>query len=344
MNGDRIASLVISKYNSLPNNGKPLIRSNGVKEWTILAGIVVHNTSTDALECVALGTGVKACSEAIISDCKGQILHDCHAEILAIRAFNLYIIENGQENIGDIYLYISAPPCGDASMSLLNGGEDWSKGDDEEKQLIRGRAHYNRLGVIRTKPGRVDSQLTMSKSCSDKLCLRQTRGLLLSPVKYLNSVNVPDAPDLFLTALVSPVVLPDFHRAFTRWNPIHPFKYLQTNIVFPGGNDADIIKYASLKSNNEANTNVELTPTTFDAKKTAPSPLSIVWTPDHREVIANGIKQGSKKTPSIVSRFKIAELVCSATNVHPKLYSGFKAKSCSWPAGWIRTSADDFEL
>jgi tRNA-specific adenosine deaminase 1 len=52
---------------------------------------------------------------------------------------------------------------------------------------LRGRSYFSALGAVRTKPGRADSPATSSKSCSDKLSLRQCVSLLLTPTSYLLS-------------------------------------------------------------------------------------------------------------------------------------------------------------
>lgn len=51
--------------------------------------------------------------------------------------------------------------------------------------FLRGRGYFSELGVVRTKPGRADAPPTLSKSCSDKLALRQSVSALLSPVSLL---------------------------------------------------------------------------------------------------------------------------------------------------------------
>lgn len=51
--------------------------------------------------------------------------------------------------------------------------------------LLRGRGYFASLGAVRTKPGRADSPPTLSKSCSDKLALRQSVSTLLSPLSFL---------------------------------------------------------------------------------------------------------------------------------------------------------------
>lgn len=51
--------------------------------------------------------------------------------------------------------------------------------------LLRGRGYFASLGAVRTKPGRADSPPTLSKSCSDKLALRQSVSTLLSPLSLV---------------------------------------------------------------------------------------------------------------------------------------------------------------
>jgi tRNA-specific adenosine deaminase 1 len=40
---DNVARVVLDSYESLANRGKPIIRSNGVHEWTMIAGVVAQN-------------------------------------------------------------------------------------------------------------------------------------------------------------------------------------------------------------------------------------------------------------------------------------------------------------
>ena len=120
----------------------------------------------------------------------GNVLHDWHAEIVALRAFNLFLMEevrilmeSGRSNIvtfadsagqGDcgkrpitiqpgvkIHMYCSEAPCGDASMELvMNRQEDASPwplpGADntaDKGNCMQGRGHFSEVGVVRRKPG-----------------------------------------------------------------------------------------------------------------------------------------------------------------------------------------------
>ena len=120
---------------------------------------------------------------------KGNVLHDWHAEVVAIRAFNLFLLNEMKElqrsgksevisradpEITDeslkqpyivrpeirIHMYCSGAPCGDASMELVMHRQDdatpWPvqrDGDADSTWGMFGRGHFSELGVVRRKPG-----------------------------------------------------------------------------------------------------------------------------------------------------------------------------------------------
>ncbi|KAI8645868.1 adenosine deaminase/editase [Parasitella parasitica] len=140
-----------------------------------------------------------------------------------------------------IHMYVSQSPCGDASMSALASGQSQESKDIFEsgkkrkgaptmgdypyfteniyankrlkmtgngvrdqtatKQFQRGRFDFSQIGILRTKPGRLDSEPTLCMSCSDKLARWNVLGLqsaLLSNTYhplYLDSVIVGDMFD-----------------------------------------------------------------------------------------------------------------------------------------------------
>lgn len=231
---NKVAYLVISEYKKLKKSNKPVERSNGIKEWTILAGIVAINRLSDQYTILSLATGLKAIPNQELHRSNGMIIHDCHAEILTLRCFNTMIlkeIENlekfnkssnfiRKESVEKHYswnsdfelaLYISKLPCGDASMeqeSLLNSStlENFSEEqvsqylDPNIKTILRGRTNFEKKGYVRTKPGRIDSDVTFSKSCSDKLCTKQI-------ISVWNSINSQLFKDpLYLKFLVCPEI------------------------------------------------------------------------------------------------------------------------------------------
>lgn len=66
---------------------------------------------------------------------------------------------------------------------------------------LPGRAYFSKLGVVRRKPARGDAPPTLSKSCSDKIALKQCTSLLssltsliVSPEKlYISSLVLPES-------------------------------------------------------------------------------------------------------------------------------------------------------
>ncbi|KAJ5058090.1 hypothetical protein J3E72DRAFT_246274 [Bipolaris maydis] len=147
---DAIARCVLDTFDSLPDKRKPRPRSHGAREWVPIAGIVLskgnRSLACDRLKCVSLGTGMKCLPSNKLPLAKGNILHDWHAEVIAIRAFNRYLLDECVRissppyptsdfiqsrcsrdqmpqlfTIPDdvsIHMYCSEAPCGDASMEL----------------------------------------------------------------------------------------------------------------------------------------------------------------------------------------------------------------------------------
>ncbi|CAI7598267.1 unnamed protein product [Penicillium glandicola] len=116
-----------------------------------------------------------------------------------------------------IYMYCTCAPCGDASMELCMAAQEdatpWEvlqqesplpKIQDAEvpgtETLLDGRAHFSLLGVVRRKPARMDAESTRSKSCSDKLALRQVSSLLSCKTSRL----VAPTENAYLAGLILP--------------------------------------------------------------------------------------------------------------------------------------------
>lgn len=112
-------------------------------------------------------------------------------------------------------MYCTCAPCGDASMELCMAAQEdatpWEvtrhtdpnptdQVDLQEENLLDGRAHFSLLGVVRRKPARMDAESTRSKSCSDKLALRQVSSLLSCETSRL----VAPTENVYLAGLVLP--------------------------------------------------------------------------------------------------------------------------------------------
>lgn len=257
---------------------------------------------------------------------RGRCLHDWHAEVVAIRAFNHYLLqecrrladdhaapsdiiqfrpesqrspsEHQQFAIRDdvnLYLFCSEAPCGDVSMELTMQAQDdaspWTSQSqsDVDGMLQSGRGHFAELGVVRRKPARADAPPTLSKSCSDKLALKQCTSLLSSITSlfvhpenaYLHELIVPH-DQLVSTAVgrafgstgrMSAILKGE--RSFSTWKGGYTFKPFHVSVH---GAHFDFSRQRAR-----------------DSEKTKGSNIAAVWTPGTMEVLIGGTKQGNKQ-------------------------------------------------
>ena len=205
-----------------------------------------------------------------------------------------------------IHLFTTEAPCGDASMELLMNQKDtkdatpWSLSLDasqHEIQALRGRGYFSELGAVRRKPARADAENTLSKSCSDKLALKQFTGLLSFPIDVL----VERTENTFLNSIV---VYADqynatgYNRAFGRTgrlkNTGSSLRYFEVNVLAP---DTPRFRFAR------------------DLSLSAPSKasnISAVWIRGCSkgdeptiEVLINGVKQGFQQLDSRLGKQSI---------------------------------------
>lgn len=114
----------------------------------------------------------------------------------------------------------------------------------ENMAALSGREFFSQLGIVRRKPARRDAPPTLSKSCSDKLSLRQCTSLLSS----LSSLLI-EPGNVYIEALIVPSSQCNgngFMRAFsaegrmsalndTEWQgqySFRPFKVEKTDVEF----------------------------------------------------------------------------------------------------------------
>ncbi|CDK28145.1 unnamed protein product [Kuraishia capsulata CBS 1993] len=343
-------------------------------EWTIVAAVVAVNEETPAdLRVLSIGTGMKVMPDAKIKEkSHGRMVHDCHAEILALRAFNGWLIEECKDLSEDnpmlertdqgislrrewkFALYVSELPCGDCSMSnvvhdMEQKGEDttpWTNYDTEgiHSADSRGRGGFSQLGMVRTKPGRPDSPLSLSKSCSDKISVRQFDGGLLNCISSL--LVLPEG--FHIKYLVVPRAearrnSDDLHRCFhTRFGEVptwfRPIEIVSTDVNFPfSRRDGDIV---------------------IDKD---PSHLSLVYCCHFCDVLVQGVKDGTakkgsrpveKRDQSFVSRASLSELVKPVIDARGSYVNTFKnserklrKEELQKTLGhWTKTYDDDFAL
>lgn len=390
---DRISEVIVNNFNGLNvKSGKPTVRSNGVQEWTVLAGLVAliydtNDTEEPEIYPITIATGVKALPNRFREFSEGTMVHDLHAEILAIRLFNWFLLDEcsklvdkdvahvskiiernkcSQFKLKDgikLALLVTEPPCGDASISYLtdtlDDNEPWKEDTwkeditnsrkrqklDSAVEVVRGRMNFDKKGIVRTKPGRSDSVITLSKSCSDKLCMKQLIGITNAITSFL----FPDG--IHLDYLVLPndkLKKDDINRCFDQRfiqklegeNNIHPLEVI--------GYNKDDYQFHKPKKHSPD----------------VPSQLSLlhVIPLKYTQVLNNGVKNGSfikNKRPktngeSIICNrqlYKKAHILLDqdiATYVDLKKTNtrrqALKKKGRETLSDWVSTAMDDFDL
>ncbi|CAI5760131.1 unnamed protein product [Candida verbasci] len=340
--GDLIANKVIEKFNNLTvKNGKPIIRSNGVEEWTVLASIVIIDG--DEIEPITLTTGVKSLPDEFRQFSNGTLVQDCHAEILSIRLFNYFLLKEFSNSNSKIVvdgkfrddlklaLFVSEPPCGDASMNyVLSNMKDSTIWQVKESTvgINRGRDNFGQLGLVRTKPGRSDSLIALSKSCSDKLCVKQVMG-----------INSAITSELYEPIFIDYLVIKnldqvDFDRCFNRLR----------------GNNFKLLTY----NNDDYKFNKA------DGKAPAIKCLIHLIPTNETQILNNGVKNGSVikdknlKFKSFLCNKLMMEQLKQVKQVNHTTYLEFKQSNKSRQElkkqcreilqNWICTSYDNFNI
>lgn len=267
-------------------------------------------------------TGMKCLPSAALPRAHGRILHDWHAEILAIRAFNRFLLDQClllvsspcaaspflehtphaahpfalRESV-QIHMYCSEAPCGDASMELTMSAQSdptpWTTAPPRavattSQAPLRGRANFSLLGAVRCKPSRPDAPPTLSKSCTDKLALKQATSLLSS---FASLLICPANAYLHTLVLPASQIVPvACERAFSRSGRFAAL--LDSNIASWGGG----YTFRAFA--------VEPTAREFRWSRRrvtapdtpVPSNLSAVWTPAWQETLIGGVLQGRKQS------------------------------------------------
>lgn len=348
-------------------------------------------------ECVALATGMKCHPHAKLPSFHGCVLHDWHAEILAIRAFNRFLVDECadlaagtlgkgskwlqwrrdaqqqqpfelQPNVS-IHMYCSEAPCGDASMELTMAKQEdatpWESNDATEELL--GRGHFSRLGRVRRKPSRPDAPPTFSKSCSDKLALKQCTGLLSALTAQL--IRPEGVYIRTLTLPASEYVPAACERAFGKTGRMAP---LVANVEVQDRWKASGFSFrpflVDVTDREFEFSKRDLMAQDGEADEPVASNRSCLYTPRQNEVLINGVLEGRKlhdpKGASLASRRsmwasarEVARMVGSpaaSSLLETCHYKGLKASEAAKDRervkndarglalkGWVKNDGDD---
>ncbi|KFY18526.1 hypothetical protein V493_08549 [Pseudogymnoascus sp. VKM F-4281 (FW-2241)] len=347
LTGDAIAETVLKEFNTLPKKRKPIQRADHRREWVPLAGIVAQGE--DGLTCLALGTGMKCLPSSKIPEANGTVLHDWHAEVVALRSINRFLLEECRkialskeqskyvrrrradeitrsnfqpftikEDV-KLHMYCSEAPCGDASMELTMAAQDdatpWAvpapASPTATDSSMPGRGYFSNLGIVRRKPSRPDAPSTLSKSCSDKITLKQitsvlssVTSLLISPENaYLQTLTLPESQyvaDACERCFSPRGRLKDLQVPPSGGYSFHDFKMMTTRMEFAySRRDADS------------------SPLLSDA--ISPSNIAASWSPYFEETLIGGVLQGRKQNDprgaSLVCKKRMWELAHDITRV-----------------------------
>lgn len=279
---------------------------------------------------------MKCLPQTKISSANGNVLHDWHAEILAIRAFNRFLVDEcadlarggldgesawlrwrergtspckksqhekeywqGQpfalRDDVRIHMYCSEAPCGDASMELTMAEQEdatpWTSAPPTEKDDgMLGRGHFDQLGVVRRKPSRPDAPSTLSKSCSDKMALKQCTSLVSGVVSllvhpghsYLETVVLPESQ--YVAGAVS--------RAFGMKGRL---KELASNDLQDSWRNRGLAFRPFQVTTTQREFTFSRREPQSTGKPSVSSNLSALYTPRRREILVNGVLQGRKQ-------------------------------------------------
>jgi tRNA-specific adenosine deaminase 1 len=261
---------------------------------------------------------MKCLPQAKVAQAQGNVLHDWHAEVLAIRAFNRWMLDECAElavvgrqgrnefvdwiaapehndgppfalrNDLSIHMFVSQAPCGDASMELTMASQPSSSAwthaaPSADPDAMLGRGHFDQLGIVRRKPSRPDAPATLSKSCSDKLAMMQVTGLLSGLTAALIRPE-----NVYLSSLVSPeqeIVPEAVERAFGSTGRMNDMVGMEDR----GGY---AFKPFEVRSTSRS---FAFTKPTGDGYGAVGSNLSALCTPRRQEVLINGVLQGRKQ-------------------------------------------------
>ncbi|KAJ6224411.1 hypothetical protein RDWZM_002956 [Blomia tropicalis] len=195
----------------IKNSGENPSKYNSMDLWRYreISGFVLISDLDNSVQVLSLGTGTKCIGSEFLS-MDGNVVHDCHAEILARRGLLCVLYDQMQALLDNdlidkpefileprdggngfrlkkhlkLHLYISSPPCGDAR--LFNFGDTTCKSSPNRfvKGLLRVKVEKGQgtipmpINYISTWDGILSSmQRVTFMSCSDKITLWNVVGV-----------------------------------------------------------------------------------------------------------------------------------------------------------------------
>jgi tRNA-specific adenosine deaminase 1 len=152
---------------------------------------------------------------------------------------------------------------------------------------LHGRSYFSELGLVRRKPSRPDAPPTLSKSCSDKLSLKQCTSLLSSTTSLLISPS-----NIYIKTLVLPssqLSITAVKRAFSSEGRMAPA--FGKDKAWDGGYAFKPFRVLGTEKEFTYSRRQKL----GEGEKIVPSNVSASWSPRFSETLIGGTLQGKKQ-------------------------------------------------
>lgn len=155
----------------------------GEVDNSVLAAFLLYDENSNFLQVISLATGTKLMSGDQRESSKDNgpaFIHDCHAEILAHRCFQLWCWDQIEKKDGvlkdgvlaknySLHFYTSTPPCGDCCVHVDKEGNVHVDTGAKPFGCDQNDLASTPPNIVRGKPGRGSRSQVVS--CSDKIAM-----------------------------------------------------------------------------------------------------------------------------------------------------------------------------
>ena len=145
-----------------------------IQGQTVIAAVAVINEAGD-LEIVSLAAGTRFANGKLGSG----FISDCHAEVLARRAFNRFLVDRPGNFFKSVHLYVSSQPCGNACVRR------WAKSrrevfDDSIDEKTLPVDVHEKISAHAIAEGQFAAEFKAPGifSCSDKIAIWNSCGIV----------------------------------------------------------------------------------------------------------------------------------------------------------------------
>ena len=148
---------------------------------TVIAAVAVFTDQGD-LEIVSIAGGTKFAPQKLGS----RFISDCHAEVLARRAFNRYLVDRPGNFSKGIHLYVSSQPCGNACVRRWAKSKREIFDDSLDEKTLPMNVH-EKISAHAVAEGQfaVEFKAPGILSCSDKIAIWNSSGIVKKCIAHI---------------------------------------------------------------------------------------------------------------------------------------------------------------